>query len=47
MLQIYRPLLQDPNLNMTIVLRSSTALAGVERTAAVLHRLDKGVPLIH
>lgn len=45
MLQIYRPLLQDPNGNMTIIMRSGTDLAGVTRAAeAALRKLDKEVP---
>ncbi|HEY6305502.1 MAG TPA: ABC transporter permease [Candidatus Angelobacter sp.] len=46
MLQIYRPLLQDPNLNMTMVVRSTTDPVGLQRAAeVVLHKLDKDVPL--
>jgi putative ABC transport system permease protein len=46
MLEIYRPLLQDPNGNMTIIMRSGTDVAGVARAAeAALRKLDKEVPL--
>jgi putative ABC transport system permease protein len=46
MLQIYRPLLQDPNLNMTMIVRSAGDQAGLQRAAeAVLHKMDKDVPM--
>jgi putative ABC transport system permease protein len=45
-LQIYRPLLQDPNLNMTMVVRATTDPVGLQRAAEVaLHKLDQDVPL--
>ena len=46
MLQIYRPLYQDLNLNMTMVVRSTTDAAGLQRTVeTILRKLDKDVPL--
>jgi putative ABC transport system permease protein len=45
MLQIYRPLRQDLNLNMTVVIRSTLDPVGLQRAAeTALHRLDKDVP---
>ncbi|HKD44098.1 MAG TPA: ABC transporter permease [Candidatus Angelobacter sp.] len=46
MLQIYRPLLQDLNGNMTMVVRSAGGGVGIERAAeAALRKLDKEIPL--
>ena len=46
MLQIYRPLLQDFNLNMTMVVRSEIEPVGMQKAAeSILRTLDKDVPL--
>jgi len=46
MLQIYRPLLQDFNLNMTMVVRSEIDPVAMQKAAeSILRTLDKDVPL--
>ncbi len=46
MVEIYRPLLQDANFNMTVVIRHATDPVSLQKSVAeVVHRMDSGVPL--